>query len=177
VQDPRHEPLTPPFERLGPGLTNGSWTTFGPIPGSPSIDKALKIEPWARRDVLSTLCPLNVRSCVAGACTYLQQIPFWLPLPLVPCRFTRPGLDKRDAVFVCEGFSCAWDAGLGFLRKRCAGAGSVCSKWVVAPAASAKRYRIAVSHLLIAPGHTKLSLGKRGALVFSRINQSRTSIG
>jgi hypothetical protein len=48
---------------------------FGPIPGSPSIDKALKIEPWARRDVLSTLCPLNVRSCVAGACTYLQQIP------------------------------------------------------------------------------------------------------
>jgi hypothetical protein len=24
------------------GLTNGSWTTFGPIPGSPSIDKALK---------------------------------------------------------------------------------------------------------------------------------------
>src|SRR6266478_7184246 len=57
------------------GLTNGSWTTFGLIPGSPSIDKALKIEPWARRDVLSTLCPLNVRSCVAGACTYLQQIP------------------------------------------------------------------------------------------------------
>jgi len=49
--------------------------TFGPIPGSPSIDKTLKIEQWARRDVLSTLCPLNVRSCVAGACTYLQQIP------------------------------------------------------------------------------------------------------
>jgi len=47
--------------------------TVGPIPGSPSIDKALKIEPWARRDVLSTPCPLNVRSCVAGACTYLQQ--------------------------------------------------------------------------------------------------------
>jgi len=36
---------------------------------------ALKIELWARRDVLSTLCPLNVRSCVAGACTYPQQIP------------------------------------------------------------------------------------------------------
>jgi hypothetical protein len=46
VQDPRHEPLTLPFERLGPGLTNGSWTTFGPIPCSPSIDKTLKIEPW-----------------------------------------------------------------------------------------------------------------------------------
>jgi hypothetical protein len=71
--------LTLPFERLGPGLTNGSWTTFGPIPCSPSIDKTLKIEPWARRDVLSTLCPLNVRSCVAGACTYLQQIPISEP--------------------------------------------------------------------------------------------------
>ena len=74
MQDPRHEPLTLPFERLGLGLTNGSWTKFGPIPCSPSIDKTLKIEPEARRDVLSTLCPLNVRSCVAGACTYLQQI-------------------------------------------------------------------------------------------------------
>ena len=39
-------------------------------------DKALKIELSARRDVLSRLCPLNVRSCVAGACTYLQQILF-----------------------------------------------------------------------------------------------------
>src|SRR6266436_1875248 len=62
------------------GLTNGSWTTFGLIPGSPSIDKALKIEPWARRDVLSTLCPLNVRSCVAGACNCLQQIPKTAPV-------------------------------------------------------------------------------------------------
>ncbi len=56
------------------GLTNGSWTMFGPISGSPSIDKALKIEPWARRAVFPTLYPLIVRSCVAGACTYLQQI-------------------------------------------------------------------------------------------------------
>jgi hypothetical protein len=56
------------------GLTNGSWTTFGPIQGPSSIDKALKMERWARRAVLSTLYPLIVRSCVAGACTYLQQI-------------------------------------------------------------------------------------------------------
>jgi hypothetical protein len=51
-------------ERQAPGL----------IPWSPSMDKTLRIEPWARRDVLSMRCPLNVRSCVAGGCTYLQQI-------------------------------------------------------------------------------------------------------
>ena len=110
MQDPRHEPLTLPFERLGPGLTNGSWTTFGPIPCSPSIDKTLKIEPWISSRCLSTLCPLNVRSCVAGACTYLQQIP--------ACLFETRIRTRRSRCFI-----------RGSTRGERISAGRACSLW------------------------------------------------
>ena len=35
-----------------------------------------------------------------------------------PAGFAGPGPGRRHALFVCEGFGCPWDGGVGFLRKR-----------------------------------------------------------